>query len=226
MSAALRRARVVAELAGHRASQGSLAGREEIMGHIRLRSLLLLVALAGSSMGSVAPTIVASSDAASIPQRCTMGDAEAVFQALPVTAGVMKPRGQDHPGLLEASFECQYRVWFDGESYTFCEDDVIVGGIVYFWEYKALGIARDAAIADMELLTSRVWLDGVEQDLRRTTYKNANFAGLGLSVYQHRAFITQLAAGDYVSVWVETYPGLPDNTAMVNIHVQPRELCA
>jgi hypothetical protein len=182
--------------------------------------------LGASTVLSVAPIAEASSDAASLRQSCTMGDAEAVFQALPVAAGVMRPRGQDHPGLLEASFNCQYRLWFDGESFTFCEDDVIVGGIVYFWEYKALGIARDAAIADIELFTDRVWLNGVEQLLRRTAYKDANLAGLGTSVYQHRAFITQLPAGDYVSVLEETHPGLPDFTATVEIHILPLELCA
>jgi len=138
---------------------------------------------------------------------------------------VMRPRGQDHPGLLEALPRCQYRLFWDGRTVTFCEDDVILGGIVWLWDYKAAGISRADAIADIELTTDRVWLDGEEQVLQQTAFKDVNSAVSGLNVYQHRAFITQFPPGDHVSVWVSTYPGLPDETATVTIRVLPRALC-
>lgn len=45
----------------------------------------------------------------------------------------------------------------------------------------------------------------------------------GLTVYQQRGFITQLAAGDHASQWVSTYPGFSDETATVYLHILPRE---
>jgi hypothetical protein len=195
-----------------------------------LRSVTVLIALVASSLFGVAAPVVATSDASSVaaaeePQ-CTSGNAQAVFQALPVTAAVMLPRGQDHPGLLEAAIHCQYRVQRDGESVTFCEDDVIVGGIVWFWPYEADGISRAFAIADIQLIEDRVWLNGVEQVLQGTAFKNFVSAAFGVAVFQHRAFITQLPPGDHTSAWVSTYPGFPDETATRHIHVLPRELCA
>ena len=29
--------------------------------------------------------------------------------------------------------ECQFRVFFDGETFEFCEDDYILGGIAWVW---------------------------------------------------------------------------------------------
>jgi hypothetical protein len=138
----------------------------------------------------------------------------------------MRSRGQDHPGLLEAYSNCQYRVFRDGATYTFCEDDFIVGGIVAYWDYKVDGISRAEAIGILETAVDRVWLDGVEQTLRVTAYKDLNSVNLGVIVYQVRAFVTQLQPRDYVSLWVATYPDGSSDTATVYLHILPRELCA
>ncbi len=137
----------------------------------------------------------------------------------------MRPRGQDHPGLLDAYGRCQYRIFRDGETFTFCEDDFFLGGTVVFWDYKVAGISRAEAIAEMELASDRVWLDGVEQVLERTAYKNLKSVNLGLLVYQVRGFVTQLPPGDHVSVWVGSFPGTPDETATVHLDILPRAQC-
>jgi hypothetical protein len=192
--------------------------------NLRLRSLALLVALVASLLPGVSPIVAVS--AATQPERCTIGDASALFQVSPLPNQVMRPRGQDHPGLLDAYSRCQYRVFRDGETFTFCEGDFFMGGTVAFFDYKAAGISRAAAIAELELATDRVWLDGVEQILQRTAYKDLMSVNLGLIVYQVRGFIIQLPPGDHISTWVGTFPGFPDDTATVTIHILPRELCA
>ena len=73
----------------------------------RLRSLALLIALVASLLPGVSPIVAAS--AATQPERCTIGDASALFQVSPLPNQVMRPRGQDHPGLLDAYSRCQYR---------------------------------------------------------------------------------------------------------------------
>lgn len=167
---------------------------------------------------------------ASPDRECTRGDAQALAEALPVAAA-MRARGHDHPGILEAFGACQYRVFRDGRTFTFNESDHFVGGIVWLWNYMASAITRNEAIADLELREDRVWLaakrpDGtlgerVEQPLERTAYKGLKHPVFGLVVYQHRYFITQLPAGEYVSYWESTYPGLPTERATVNLVILP-----
>lgn len=192
--------------------------------HPRQRSLALLIALVASLLPGVSPVVGAS--AATQPERCTIGDASALFQVSPLPNQVMRPRGQDHPGLLDAYSRCQYRLFRDGETFTFCQDDFFLAGTVAFFDYKAAGVSRAEAIAEMELFNDRVWLDGVEQALSRTAYKDLNSVTLGLTVYQVRGFIAHLPPGDHVSVWVGSYPGTPDDIATVYLHILPRDLCA
>ena len=149
----------------------------------------------------------ASADSSSTP--CTVGDAAANFEA-PL----------QH--LFESLGICQYRLFFDGETFTFCEDDVILGGVNDFFEYKAAGLSREAAIALLELDGDRVWLDDVEQPLLRTAYKDGLHPFFGHGVYQHRAFITQLTPGDHVSYYERTISGDLVFTATVNLHILPR----
>jgi len=82
-------------------------------------------------------------------------------------------------------------------------------GIVWFSDYKELGLTREQAIAEIELSEDRVWLAEVlpgggmgalvEQPLMRTSFKDTIHDVLGHIVYQHRAFIAQLSAGEYLS---------------------------
>jgi hypothetical protein len=196
------------------------------MNRVRLRSLVVLIALVATILPGAAP-IAASSGADSRPvsqhDRCTLGDAHALLEVHPIPA-IMVERGQDHRGLIDAYLNCQYRL-FKGGSHTFCEDDIIVGGALYLWDYKASGISRTDAIAELQRYTSRVWLDGVEQVLHLTAYKDFTSPSIGTTVYQHRAFMIQLPPGDHVSLWVESYLGVPVETVTVDLHILPSELC-
>lgn len=188
------------------------------MKHKRIRSVSLVLMLAASSLAATAPVVSAGfGDGHVVGQResCTMGDAQALLDAF----------GQFFASPLGPP-PCQYRLYW--EEMTFCEDDVILGGIVYWWTYhemEELGWSRSEAIADMELVRDRVWLDGAEQTMTVTAYKDANNAQLGRLVYNHRAYTTRLLPGDHLSSWVQTYPGYPDFTATTVLHVLPRELC-
>lgn len=156
----------------------------------------------------------------------------ALFQELPIPAGVMRPRGITKPAFVQNLSKCQYRVFLDGQTFTFHEDDYITGGVVLLSEYKALGMTRAQAIADLELEEDRVWLakkradgtfeDPVEQPLMRTAYKDVDNQVFGLSVFQHRAFIKRLAPGEYESTFVSTFPGFEPFMATVRLIILPR----
>ena len=140
---------------------------------------------------------------------CTYGDALQTFQA-PFTGN-----------LLDS--ECQYRLYRDGETFTFCEGDYILGGIVFFWEYKLLGISREEAIADIELNEDHVWIDGVEVPLMHTAFKNGVRPSTGdMEVYQHVAFIRQLSVGEHVSYWENFHPDYGLGTTTIHLVVLPR----
>ena len=192
----------------------------------RLRSLIVLIGLVASMLPAVVPTVAAASGAGAVQQAsCTLGDATALSQVSPLPSQVMRSRGQDHPGLLEAYSRCQYRIFRDGETFTFCEDDYIVGSKVANFDYKASGVARADAIAVLELELDRVWVDGVERVLDRTSYRDLNTVSFGVIVYQVRSFVTRLSPGDHESTWVGTYPGVPVETATVHLHILPRASC-
>ena len=162
-------------------------------------ALVAVLALGASS--------VASADTSSRP--CTIGDANANFEApLPHLGGVYGP--------------CQYRVFFDGATFTFCEDDVILGGVVNFADYKNAGTTRDEGIDYLGTLGQRVWLDGVEQSLEHTAIKDAVHPVFGQVVYQHFAFVTSLSPGRHVSYFEGTTNGVVDLTATIGLNVLPR----
>ena len=165
------------------------------------------------------------------PTPCTIGDARAMLEAIQIPVHVLRPGGIEKPKLLDTLASCQYRLFRDGTTVTFNEDDVILGGVAYFHDYVQLGVSRPQAVAELETIHDRVWLAAVlpdgsvgdleEQPLMRTSYKDIMSGLLGLAVFQHRAFITQLAAGEYLSFWESTSPGLPDESAVVRLVITP-----
>jgi hypothetical protein len=167
----------------------------------------LTVAVAVLSVAALTAGSAAMADPAGGP-RCTVGEAHANFEA---------PLQE-----IIGEFACQYRLFFDGDSRTFCEDDVILGGVNVLFDYKALGVSREEAIADLERYGERVWIDGVEQQVVHTAYKDGQHPAFGQVVYQHRAFIARLSVGDHVSHWQETLDGSPDASATVQLHILPR----
>ena len=168
----------------------------------RFFTIAALVAMLALSAGSVA-----SADTSSRP--CTIGDANANFEApLPHLGGVYGP--------------CQYRVFFDGATFTFCEDDVILGGVVNLIEYKNAGWTRDEGIDYLKSLGQRVWLNGIEQSLASTAMKDAVHPVFGQVVFQHFAFVTRLSPGHHVSYFEGTTNGVVDLTATIDLEVLPR----
>lgn len=156
---------------------------------------------------------------------CTTGDAQALLQALPIATNILR-RGQDRPGLVEGLQECQYRLFWDGDTVEFCESDAFLGGVTYIADYKNLGMTQEEAIAALEAYDDRVFIDGQEQQLLRTTYKQFVSIVFGLSIYQHRALILQLPPGDYVSVWQNSHPEEGVIHATVHIHILPDSTCS
>lgn len=186
--------------------------------------LLSTLALSASTM-----EVLHATEASAEP--CTTGDALAMFEALQVATNVMRPRGIEAPKLLDTLSRCQYRLFRNGATFTFSEEDTFLGGVLWLYDYDNLGLTREEAIADLESIQDRVWLaevqpggatgPWVEQPLMRTAYKNIESAVFGLTVLQHRAFITRLPPGEYWSYWESRSPGAPDVTATVRLSITP-----
>ena len=159
---------------------------------------------------------------------CGWGEAQATFQALPVGYVDVTDFGtRERLAGLGGGFEhCQFRLFTDGQTYTFKAGDVVVGGVVQLFDYPNWGFSLAEAIADTEAVDDRAWFGPaggplVQQPLQRTAYKQFHRPDWGLTLYQHRAFITQVAPGEYTSYWEETYYGAPVGSATVHIVVLP-----
>lgn len=166
--------------------------------------------------------------------RCTRGDAELLLNNF--LGGLKLSRRDGSPSNPADAFtECQFRLYRDGPPVVFREGDVFLGGMNLLWDFataELLGVNRQEILADMEATETRVWLarilpDGtpgplVEQPLLRTPYKDGMHPTLGLVVQQHRAYITSLLAGEYVSVfearWQE-FHGLPAGELHSTVHI-------
>lgn len=164
---------------------------------------------------------------------CSYGDAQALLLEVPVAATQSDRSDRPHLGGLWK--ECQFRLYEHGETFTFGEDDYILGGIAWWWSYEEMeefGWSREEAIADLQLVTDRVEIAVVNRGKREpfepvplilTSYRDAQLFGTHI-VFNHRAFIAQLPAGDYLVRWTESYPGFPDSKATVRLLVTPSEL--
>jgi hypothetical protein len=165
-------------------------------------------------------------------QTCTKGDAQLNLSAGPSIVGAVWIPGRGGAGnAVDAVSTCRYNVFADGETFTFTADDWFVGQITWLDPYKADGIPRSEAVANIKLGVDRVWLapvlpDGsigplVEQTLHYSAFKDTFRPCCGHMVYQERAFAAQLPPGEYVSIWLSQYPGEPDQTATVYLHITP-----
>jgi hypothetical protein len=170
--------------------------------------------LAAGLLVAAAPTAGAATTA------CTYGNATAQMQAFPPL--VIHRSGGEYP-------PCQYRVFFDGDEYTFQDTDWILAGIVSFYDYKAVGVSRTEGIADLEKWDDRLWLAPigpggtlgapVEQELMITGYRNAVHPVFGLVVYRQAGVILHLPPGDYLSVHEATYDGDLVEHNEVTLHI-------
>jgi len=167
--------------------------------------------------------------AAASDQPCSYGDAKALLNQAPV-AFRLSDGSAHQPGLGGLVGRCQFRLYQDGETVTFSDEDYFLGGIILFYTYAELeefGFTRAEAIADLKLATDRVEIASVvggdvgafaDVPLIVTRYRDA-FGPPGHVVYNHRAFITRLPAGEYLVRYTQSYPGFPDFTSTVRVVV-------
>lgn len=92
------------------------------------------------SVAMLAVSSAAVADPAGGP-RCTLGEAQANFQS---------PLVHFTSDDLANRFQCQYRMFFDGRSFTYCEDDLILGGDNVYIPYTALGWSREQGIVETQ----------------------------------------------------------------------------
>jgi hypothetical protein len=157
--------------------------------------------------------------------QCSHGDAAALFEQF-ITLRFNQP-GE---GLSPA---CQYRLFFDGQEFTFNEDDWFLGGVTATYDYRLAGVTRDEAIADLEKHENRLWLSeicpngvigpAVEQTLTETRYKDAMHPVLGHVVYRQDGLILHLPRGDYLSTFEGSYDGEVVAHSEVVLHILPSE---
>jgi hypothetical protein len=136
--------------------------------------------------------------------------------------------GLDPPSLGADYYRCQFRLYEDGETFTFSDQDYILGGIAVFYTYDELeefGLSRAEAIADLESITDEVEIATVvggnvetfePVSVIVTPYRDA-LSSPGLVVYNQRAFIVKLPAGEYLVRYTQQYPGEPDFIATVRL---------
>jgi hypothetical protein len=192
------------------------------------RKSILMFLLAG--LVTVTFRIEARLESAEIASTCSLGQANALFQEFVIPILVWRPRGIDHPKLVDSLAGCQYRLFRDGTTVTFTEDDWFVGGITYLGDYEQLGRPLAEVIADLEANQDRVWLrrsggidSWVEQPLERTAYKTMDSLEFGSVVFQQRAFIRRLPPGEYESYWEHRWMDRVDATATVRVIITAAE---
>jgi hypothetical protein len=164
---------------------------------------------------------------------CSYGDAQALLLEVPVAATQSERSDHSHLGGLWE--DCQFRGYADGETFSFGEDDYILGGIAWWWSYDEMeefGWSRAEAIEDLQLVTQRVEMAIVTNGIAGpfeavpvivTRYRDAQLFGSHI-VFNHRAIIVKLPAGEYLVRWTESYPGFPDSEATIRLVVTPSEL--
>jgi hypothetical protein len=193
----------------------------------RYYTVLLIIAI----LFVLAPSVSARSTPKDKIHHCGPGEVNSVLQALPVGFTLVNDFNNSikKAGLGGGVGHCQFRVFFDGATFTYCERDLILGGLVWLDPYKAQGISRDEAIASISAIQDIIEFGPVggslvDQDLEYTSFKDVNHPVLGLTVYQQRAFTAQLDPGEYESVWTATFDDGTQTSATVRIVVLPHDL--
>jgi hypothetical protein len=184
------------------------------------RPIVVMAAIALALSVVLAP----SSGEASEDQPCTFGEARALFEAMPPLFHFKPLEGtEEYP-------DCQFRLFWHGETVTFTEDDWFLAGAVGFVEYRDLDLSRHEAIAELDRFTSRLWFapvsggvvgDVVEQALMESGFKSFRSPVFGLVVYKHVGVITRLPAGEYLSAWDLYFDEVLVQRFEVTIHILP-----
>lgn len=192
----------------------------------RPRSARRLTGRLGALVIVLAFIALPAQHAAGSVNTCSYGNAQSLLNAGPVA---FRLNNFAHmPGFGGLTARCQFRLYADGETFTFSDQDYILGGIFNYWSYEEMeefGWTRAEAIADLDLYSSRLEMARVvggvvgtfeDVPLILTPYRDA-LAPPGHVVYNQRAIITQLPAGEYLVRYTESYPGFPDFTATMRV---------
>lgn len=188
-----------------------------------MHRLIAVVAVVAMALGLTVPA------QAEKPHTCGTGEVNAVFQALPVGFNIVNDQGRSlkTAGLGGGFDACTLPLFRDGDTYTFREGEPFISHVTYVYDYVRLGVSRDEAITEISELVDTVTLNKVgdppvEQSLMTTAFKNFNHPEFGLTVYQTRAFITELEVGTYESRFsVDNGTGIPTGEAVVTIEIIP-----
>lgn len=145
---------------------------------------------------------------------CSLGDAQALLETVPVANEILASDGLDQPWARTLA-KCQYRLFWEtghpvlGTPITFSREDFFLGGVVVQVPYKRLGMTsrQAAAIVDaveVEVSLARVTDAGigefVEQAVMTSTLKQTMTQRAGLVLWRQWGFISQLPPGEYVTV--------------------------
>jgi hypothetical protein len=127
---------------------------------------------------------------------CTLGDAREQFETFPLTFEGIPP--------------CQYRLFFNGQTFTFGQDEFFLGGVVRRESYDpSVEGSRDAASSRLEGEAFRVWIaeltetgigELVDRPLMRTALKSGKNDQFGTYVWVQWGYITQLPPGEYLTL--------------------------
>lgn len=186
-------------------------------------------------MRALAATILLASGPAWAGDHCDWGDVQATFQALPVGHHIVNDQGRaiKASGLGGGVAECQLRVFLEvspytGEAWTFCEHDLILGGVVWLFPYPLDGWTLAEAKADMSLGEEHFFVGPaggplVEQVAHTTAFKHFDHPSWGLTLYRQHGFFGQFAPGNYESLWVSYWDGELMEEVAVPFTVLPHE---
>jgi len=167
-------------------------------------------------------------------QPCSLGDAHSLLQAIEVFNLVMVGRDLQQPrrvltfgGEVDHPGQCQYRLFEDGATYTFSENDFFLGGAAIAVPYELWEIPPEEVEDQWEEITSRVWLaklpagERIEQPLIFTAWRRITSPEWGKVMYSQRGFIGHLSSGEYLSVLEEHWPGYPPDIYEVHLVITP-----
>ena len=198
-----------------------------------MRTLILLVA----SLLVVPANAQTSESTGEINQaskHCTIGDVSSALQAFEVGVFYASnwPSNIKIAGLGGVA-NCQFRFYLpekptNGERFAFCEDEVFLGGIMWFIHYDEFGVPRQWAVEELTNVESTVFFGpaaGVqtEQTLLRVPPRDFIHPEFGRTVAIQEAFITQMEPGTYVNDWTPFYMGAPFDNVVVEVDVVTHE---
>lgn len=185
---------------------------------------LALATLLGACQDRAVPTTPSALEVQSwqgtADDECSVGDARALLETLPVANEIFLREGPDQPW-AQTLLTCQYRLFWEdghpvlGQPVSFSEEDVFLGGFTSIVPYKNLGMMRAQAEEALAAIEIRVWLaevteagvgELVEQPVLKSAFKQAVTDRFGLVLWRQSGFITQLPPGEYVSVTEVTRP--------------------